>query len=77
MTLSGGWHSESDSKKEIRDPRAKQAYSTRRRPGRSAHGSTEFIVVDGVRVATRNFGAGEPLVLLNRVRGTMDEIRRS
>jgi len=36
-------------------------------------GTTEFIVVDGVRVATRTFGAGEPLLLPNRFRGTMDD----
>jgi len=42
-------------------------------PGSSAHGSTEFIEVDGVRVATRSVGAGEPLVLLHRFRGTLDD----
>jgi pimeloyl-ACP methyl ester carboxylesterase len=41
-------------------------------PGGSACSSTEFIVVGGVRVATRSLGVGEPLVLLNRFRGTMD-----
>jgi pimeloyl-ACP methyl ester carboxylesterase len=40
-------------------------------PG-SVLGVTDFKVVDGVRVAMRSFGAGDPLVLLNRFRGTMD-----
>ena len=35
-------------------------------------GTTEFIV-DGMRVATRTFGAGEPLLLPNRFRGTVDD----
>jgi pimeloyl-ACP methyl ester carboxylesterase len=34
--------------------------------------STRFIDVGGVRVAMRSFGAGPPLVLLKRFRGTMD-----
>ena len=34
---------------------------------------TNVIVVDGVRVVTHSFGAGEPLVMFNRFRGTMDE----
>jgi len=46
---------------------------SREAPGSSARGSTEFIEVDGVRVATRSVGAGEPLVLLHRFRGTMDD----
>jgi len=34
--------------------------------------STRFIDLDGVRIATRSYGVGQPLVLLNRFRGTMD-----
>jgi len=34
---------------------------------------TKFVVVDGVRVATRSIGTGEPLVLLQRFRGTLDD----
>ncbi len=33
----------------------------------------DLINVGGTRVATRSFGQGEPLVLLNRFRGTMDD----
>jgi len=42
-------------------------------PGGAARGSTQVIVVDGVRVATRSAGAGEPLVLLHRSGGTLDD----
>src|SRR5262245_6168208 len=34
--------------------------------------ATRFIEVDGVRVGTRSYGVGSPLVMLNRFRGTMD-----
>ncbi len=33
----------------------------------------DLINVGGTRVATRSFGQGEPLLLLNRFRGTMDD----
>jgi pimeloyl-ACP methyl ester carboxylesterase len=33
---------------------------------------SETVAVGGARVATRSFGKGEPLLLLNRFRGTMD-----
>jgi len=33
---------------------------------------SEFVVVDGIRVAVRTIGSGKPLLLLNRFRGTMD-----
>lgn len=35
--------------------------------------ATEFVDVDGVRVATSSIGTGEPLVLLHRFRGTLDD----
>ena len=35
--------------------------------------ATEFVVVDGVSVATRIVGSGERLVLLHRFRGTLDD----
>jgi pimeloyl-ACP methyl ester carboxylesterase len=38
----------------------------------SAPASTEVIVVSGVNVAIRSVGDGEPVVLLNRFRGTLD-----
>ena len=34
---------------------------------------TEFVVVDGVKVATRTVGSGKRLVLLHRFRGTLDD----
>jgi len=34
---------------------------------------TEFVVVDGVNVATRTAGSGKRLVLLHRFRGTLDD----
>src|SRR5262245_24705699 len=34
--------------------------------------ATRFIEVDGVRVGTRSYGGGLPLLMLNRFRGTMD-----
>jgi len=34
--------------------------------------SSDFISLGGIRIATRSYGSGEPLVLLNRFRGTMD-----
>ncbi|HJZ77846.1 MAG TPA: hypothetical protein VKE51_39225 [Vicinamibacterales bacterium] len=34
--------------------------------------STRFLDVDGVQVARRIWGSGQPLVLLNRFRGTLD-----
>ena len=33
---------------------------------------TEFVVIDGVNVATRTVGSGRRLVLLHRFRGTLD-----
>jgi len=41
-------------------------------PNVSTQTATRFIEVDGVRVATRSYGTGQPLLLLNRFRGTMD-----
>jgi pimeloyl-ACP methyl ester carboxylesterase len=35
--------------------------------------ATKFVDVNGVRVATRSIGTGEPLVLLHRFRGTLDD----
>jgi pimeloyl-ACP methyl ester carboxylesterase len=35
--------------------------------------ATTFVDVNGVRVATRSTGSGEPLVLLHRFRGTLDD----
>ena len=34
---------------------------------------TEFVVIDGVNVATRTAGSGKRLVLLHRFRGTLDD----
>ena len=34
---------------------------------------TEFLVVDGINVATRMFGSGPRLVMLHRFRGTLDD----
>src|SRR5215475_14323505 len=34
---------------------------------------TEFVTVEGVKVAVRKTGTGEPLVLLHRFRGTLDD----
>ena len=36
------------------------------------HPSTEVIVVNGVPVTTRSTGSGDPVILLNRFRGTLD-----
>jgi pimeloyl-ACP methyl ester carboxylesterase len=36
------------------------------------HPSTEVIVVNGVPVSTRSTGSGDPVILLNRFRGTLD-----
>lgn len=52
--------------------RSEKIVSSEKATNGLAHVSTEFIVVNGIRVATRSFGAGDPLVLLNRFRGTMD-----
>jgi pimeloyl-ACP methyl ester carboxylesterase len=41
-------------------------------PSLTTH-ETEFVVVDGVNVATRTVGSGTPLVLLHRFRGTLDD----
>jgi pimeloyl-ACP methyl ester carboxylesterase len=38
----------------------------------STHPSQEVILVSGVNVATRSAGEGEPVILLNRFRGTLD-----
>jgi pimeloyl-ACP methyl ester carboxylesterase len=40
---------------------------------KTASASTKFITVNGARVATRSVGTGEPLVLLQRFRGTLDD----
>lgn len=34
--------------------------------------TTQFILIEGKRLAYRRFGSGKPLVLVNRFRGTMD-----
>jgi pimeloyl-ACP methyl ester carboxylesterase len=44
--------------------------ATRQAPPSS---STKFVIANGVRVATRTIGTGEPLVLLHRFRGTLDD----
>ena len=38
-----------------------------------ASAATKFVTVNGARVATRSVGTGEPLVLLHRFRGTLDD----
>ena len=47
--------------------------STQTPPLGTASVSTKFIIVNGVRVATRTIGTGEPLVLLHWFRGTLDD----
>jgi pimeloyl-ACP methyl ester carboxylesterase len=49
--------------------RAARAVSSKAEP---KHPSTEVIVVNGVPVTTRSAGSGDPLILLNRFRGTID-----
>ena len=34
--------------------------------------TTQYVEVDGIRIAYRSIGAGSPLVLLTRMRGTLD-----
>jgi len=38
-----------------------------------AQASTKFVDVNGFRVATRTIGTGQPIVLLQRFRGTLDD----
>jgi len=42
-------------------------------PSGTPSSSTKFVVADGIRVATRSIGTGEPLLLLHRFRGTLDD----
>ena len=49
--------------------RTGRAVSSKAEP---THPSTEVIVVNGVPVTTRSTGSGDPVILLNRFRGTLD-----
>ena len=49
--------------------RTARAVSSKAEP---THPSTEVIVVNGVPVTTRSTGSGDPVILLNRFRGTLD-----